>query len=91
MFDVAHRCHPIAALVTLDRVRELLSWLSPPAGGRVLDLNTGYGAWLVELLAARKDISGVGVDLALPDNLTETAKRNGVGDRVAWKEADAAQ
>ena len=33
-------------------------------------------------MAARQDITGVGVDLALPDTLTQTAELNGVRDRV---------
>jgi len=77
--------------VDLGRVRELLSWLSPPTAGRVLDLGSGHGVWLVELLAARDDLTGVGVDIALPDGLAQTARDRGVDGRVAWEQADAAQ
>ena len=89
--DIAHRRHPVAAPVDPSRVRELLSWLAPPAAGRVLDLGSGHGAWLLELLAAREDLTGVGVDVSLPDGLTQTTQDRGVGDRVTWEQADAAQ
>ena len=89
--DIAHRRHPVAAPVDPSRVRELLSWLAPPAAGRVLDLGSGHGAWLLELLAAREDLTGVGVDLSLPDGLAQATQDRGVGDRVTWEEADAAQ
>ena len=72
-------------------MRELLSWLAPPAGGRVLDLGSGHGAWLVELLAAREDLTGVGVDLSLPEGLGAATADSGVGGRVSWEEADAAR
>lgn len=75
----------------LGRVRELLGWLSPPAAGRVLDLGSGHGLWLVELLATRDDVTGVGVDVALPDGLAQTAQDCGVDNRVRWEQADAAQ
>ncbi|WP_299039035.1 cyclopropane-fatty-acyl-phospholipid synthase family protein [uncultured Pseudokineococcus sp.] len=77
--------------MALSRVRELLGWLRPPAAGRVLDLGSGYGVWLSELLAAREDLTGVGVDLSLPDGLAQTAQDLGVGARVEWQQADAAQ
>lgn len=89
--DLAHRRHPIAAPVDPGRVRELLGWLTPSAGGRVLDLGAGHGVWLLELLAAREDLTGVGIDLALPDSLAWSAQDSGVGDRVTWEEADAAR
>jgi len=88
---IAHRRHPVAAPVDLGRVRELLGWLSPPGAGRVLDLGSGHGVWLVELLAARDDLTGIGVDLSLPDGLAQTARDRGVGARVVWEQADAAQ
>lgn len=89
--DIAHRRHPVAAPVDPGRVRELLSWLAPAASGRVLDLGSGHGAWLVELLAAREDLTGIGVDLSLPQGLTQTAHDRGVSSRVSWQEADAAR
>lgn len=81
----------MAAPVARARVRELVSWLAPPTSGRVLDLGSGHGAWLVELLAARDDLTGVGVDLSLPEGLNQTAKDRGVSTRVIWEQADAAQ
>ena len=89
--DIAHRRHPVAAPVDPGRVRELLTWLAPPTGGRVVDLGSGHGAWLFELLAAREDLTGVGVDLSLPQGLTQSAQERGVSDRVTWQQADAVQ
>lgn len=89
--DIAHRRHPVAAPVDPGRVRELVGWLAPPAGGRALDLGSGYGAWLLALLTTRPDLTGVGVDLSLPDGLARSTHDSGVGDRVRWEEADAAQ
>ena len=57
----------------------------------MLDLGSGHGVWLLELLAARGDLTGVGVDLSLPDGLAESTEGSGVGDRVRWQEADAAR
>ncbi|MEJ5913163.1 SAM-dependent methyltransferase [Pseudokineococcus sp. 1T1Z-3] len=87
--DIAHRRHPVAAPVGVDRLRELLGWLAPPAGGRVLDLGSGYGVWLLEFLTVREDLTGVGIDLALPETLAEATQESGVGDRVRWEQADA--
>lgn len=83
---IAHRHHPIAAPVSEGRARALLSRLSPPPNGRVLDLGCGSGVWLTELLALRQDLTGVGVDIALPPDLAEHR-----GDRITWVEADAAR
>lgn len=88
--DIAHRRHPVAAPVDPGRVRELLSWLAPAASGRVLDLGSGHGAWLVGLLAARGDLTGIGVDLSLPQGLAQSAQERGVDARVSWQQADAA-
>ncbi|MEJ5913679.1 SAM-dependent methyltransferase [Pseudokineococcus sp. 1T1Z-3] len=89
--DIAHRRRPVAAPVDLVRVRELLAWLAPPTGGRLLDLGSGHGAWLLELLTGRDDLTAVGVELSLPDGLAEAAQASGVRDRVRWEEADAVQ
>jgi len=53
----------------------------------VLDLGSGHGARLLELLTARQDLAGVGVDLSLPDGLARTTRDSGVGDRVTWEQA----
>ena len=87
---IAHRRHPIAAPVAAGRVRELLSWLSPPHGGRVVDLGCGQGEWLVELLTAHEHVTGTGIDLSLPVEAAASSQRRGLGERVRWVEADAA-
>ena len=87
--QIAHLDHPIAAPVTRANVRELLSRLSPPHGARVVDLGCGWGEWLIELLAARPDLTGVGVDLSLPSDVDARAQARGVAHRVTWVEADA--
>ena len=87
--QIAHTRHRIAAPVAVAEVRELLSWLSPPTGGRVLDLGCGWGAWLVELLRRRQDLTAVGVDLALPSAVGGGAG-DGIAERVTWVQADAA-
>lgn len=87
---IAHLDHPVAAPVSTDEVHRLLGHLDPAQGGRVLDLGCGWGAWLLELLAARPDLSGVGLDVALPADLDECARAQGVEGRVKWVQADAA-
>ena len=86
---LAHTAHPIAAPVAGRHVEVLLSRLSAPAGGRVLDLGCGSGEWLMELLAERPGLTGVGVDVALPGDVAPSAAARGVADRVSWVEADA--
>ncbi len=86
---IAHTHHPFAAPASGATVARLLERLDPPEGSRVLDLGCGSGAWLVELLARRRDLSAVGVDTHLhPDRLALAAAR-GVGDRLTWYEGDA--
>jgi trans-aconitate methyltransferase len=51
IFDIAHLRHPIAAPVAPERLRDLVGWLSPPTGGRAVDLGCGEGEWLQELLS----------------------------------------
>jgi len=86
---IAHTDHPVAAPVCVDEVRRLVGHLDPPRGGNVVDLGCGWGIWLLELLAARPDLTGVGVDVSLPDGLPERAEGFGVADRVTWVQADA--
>ena len=83
---IAHRHHPIAAPVSQARARVLLSRLSPPPNSAVLDLGCGSGVWLEELLDSRQDLTGVGVDIALPPDVA-----HGRSDRISWVEADAAR
>lgn len=89
VFDIAHRRHPVAAPVSHDRLRQLLSWLAPPPTGRAVDLGCGEGEWLQELLAAHPGLSGVGVDHALPATAAQRSARRGLDHRVRWVEADA--
>ena len=90
IFDIAHRRHPIAAPVARERVRDLLSWLSPPAGGRAVDLGCGEGEWLQELLLAQPELTGVGIDHMLPTTAAERTAQRGLDNRVRWIETDAA-
>ena len=89
IFDIAHRRHPIAAPVAPERMRDLLGWLSPPAGGRAVDLGCGEGEWLQELLLAQPELTGVGIDHMLPITAAERTAQRGLDDRVRWIEADA--
>lgn len=86
---IAHTDQRIAAPVARANVRELLARLSPPSGAHVVDLGCGWGEWLLELLAARPDMSGVGVDVSLPADVDAQARARGLADRVSWVEADA--
>jgi SAM-dependent methyltransferase len=87
---IAHTHHPVAAPLSDASVARLLDRLDPPRGARVLDLGCGSGAWLVELLARRPDLTALGIDTHLhPDRLARAASR-GVGDRLTWHEGDAA-
>jgi SAM-dependent methyltransferase len=86
---IAHTNHPVAAPVSDRAVARLLDRLDPPRGARVLDLGCGSGAWLVELLVARPDLTALGVDTHLhPDRVARAASR-GVADRLTWHEGDA--
>lgn len=87
---IAHTHHPIAAPVSPDMARRLLARLDPSPGGHVVDLGCGAGVWLLELLAARPDLTAVGVDTALHPERDARARAVGVGDRLEWVEADAA-
>jgi SAM-dependent methyltransferase len=88
---IAHTHHPVAAPVSASSLVRLLDRLDPPAGSRVLDLGCGSGAWLVELLARRPDLSAVGVDLHLHPDRVERAAARGVADRLTWVESEAEQ
>lgn len=90
LFDIAHLRHPIAAPVAPGELRELIGWLSPPAGGRAVDLGCGEGEWLQELLLAHPGLTGVGVDHLLPAAAARRAGERGLADRVRWVQADAA-
>jgi SAM-dependent methyltransferase len=87
---IAHTDHPIAAPVAVPVVRRLLDRLDPAPGGHVVDLGCGAGAWLLELLAARPDLTAVGVDTALHPDREARAGARDVADRLSWVEADAA-
>ena len=50
----------------------------------------GAGAWLLELLESRPDLTAVGVDIALHPERDQRAQERGVADRLIWVEADAA-
>ena len=89
IFDIAHRRHPIAAPVGVERLRELVGWLNPPRWGRAVDLGCGEGEWLQELLLTRPGLTGVGVDHMLPTVAAERAAERGLSGRVTWIEADA--
>ena len=88
---IAHTHHPVAAPVSGASVARLLDRLDPPRGSRVLDLGCGSGAWLVELLARRRDLTGVGVDTHLHPDRVARANERGVGARIIWQEGDAVQ
>ena len=90
IFDIAHLRHPIAAPVAPERLRDLVSWLSPPTGGRAVDLGCGEGEWLQELLLTQPGLTGAGIDHMLPDSAAERTAQRGLGDRVRWIETDAA-
>lgn len=90
IFDIAHLRHPIAAPVAPERLRTLIGWLSPPTGGRAVDLGCGEGEWLQELLLTQPGLTGVGIDHMLPDSAAERTAQRGLSDRVRWVETDAA-
>ncbi|WNV76232.1 cyclopropane-fatty-acyl-phospholipid synthase family protein [Geodermatophilus sp. DSM 44513] len=89
---VAHRWHPVAAPVSDDSLRRLLTRLVPPGAREALDLGCGSGAWLLRLLEAATGCTGVGVDTSAPalDAARAEARRRGLTDRVAFVHGDAA-
>ena len=91
---IAHTLHPIAAPVSPERARWLLSLLALPGDGRALDLGCGCGEWLLTLLEGDGGGApcGVGVDTsigALADARVSAEKR-GLDGKVTWENADAA-
>ena len=86
---IAHTDHPICAPVGEHRLRRLVGALDLPAGGDVLDLGCGQGAWLLAALEAHPEVRGVGLDLALPPDIGAETDRRAVADRVRWVQADA--
>nr|WP_217631030.1 class I SAM-dependent methyltransferase [Modestobacter sp. DSM 44400] len=59
-------------------------------GSAVLDLGCGHGAWLLEMLTQYPSATGTGVvDISLPADVTASAVRGGLGDRIRWEKADA--
>ncbi len=54
-----------------------------------MHLGCGAGAWLLELLDGRADLTAVGVDTALHPDRELRARERGVADCVTWVEADA--
>lgn len=89
MSQIAHTYHRIAAPVGPAKVRALLSRLSPPHGSRVIDLGCGWGAWVIELLDLRPDLTAIGLDIALPDDAASMVTARGVADRLTWLQSDA--
>lgn len=87
---IAHADHPIAAPVSADRLREIVSALTPPDDASILDLGCGEGAWLLRALQVHPGARGVGVDLVLPPEVDAEAARRGVSDRARWVQDDAA-
>lgn len=88
---ITHRSHAIAAPVSLNSARNLLTRLAPPEQGRVLDLGCGEGVWLLTILEAFPTLQGIGVDIseAALDKARISTKCRGLEGRVSWKEADA--
>jgi SAM-dependent methyltransferase len=87
--QITHAHHPIAAPVSPASLQALVDRAFVPDGGRVLDLGCGHGLWLTELLATRPSVTGVGIDLDLPDDAATTADARGLGGRVRWEQTDA--
>lgn len=86
---IAHAHHPIAAPLAPARVGHLLDRALPAAGGRLLDLGCGGGAWLAAALALRSDLLAVGVDTD-PSALARAAAAVADPDRLRLVEAEAA-
>ena len=69
--------------LTVDR---LLARLDVPAGGTVLDLGCGSGAWVRRLVATRPDVHATAVDLVPHD----VHAPEPVDSAITWVTADAA-
>ena len=71
--------------ILVEAAQELL-----PSNGRFIDLCTGSGCIAISLLSARRDATGIAVDL-FPNTLNvaqRNAERNRVSDRLSFLEAD---
>jgi SAM-dependent methyltransferase len=89
---IAHRWHPIAAPLSDESVALAVRRLEVPEHGRVLDLGSGFGEWLLAAVGPVPTAQGVGVDSSAPAvaEARERAARRALDQRVTFEQADAA-
>jgi len=88
--SLAHQEHAVAAPVSQRRVVQLTRRLAPSAGGTVLDLGCGEGAWLLASAAAHPGARHVGVDTSGPALATARGRSAAQDADVRWVQGDAA-
>ena len=62
-YAITHRDHELCNPLSLARLDEMIGLLDLPPGGRVLDIASGKGEFLIRLVE-RYGVRGVGVDLS---------------------------
>ena len=91
--SIAHTHHPIAAPLNDASVQALLGRALSGGDARILDLGCGSGTWLTRALAAHPDLRADGVDndAETVADAARAAEAAGLGDRIAFHAADAAE
>jgi S-adenosylmethionine-diacylgycerolhomoserine-N-methlytransferase len=72
---------------------ELITKLSPPIGGSVLEIGCGTGRNLVKLARAypRARFHGLDISAEMLETARQSLRRSGLGDRIRLAQADATQ
>ncbi len=69
--------------------REIVDWLAPLAGKRVVDLYSGYGPIALRLARAGADVVGVERDAGAAEEGRRAAEENGLAARLRFEASDA--
>ncbi len=92
VFEALHHDVSICNPMSSSEVDEMLDWVDPQSGDRVLDLGCGNGTSLVEL-AQRGGFSGTGVDLSpwMLNAATRSHRARAATVDISWVLGDGAR